>query len=91
MDHVLATKEAKDASVFEDISTGLQSQFIATTPYAILGVCPRTTKSWKKVGYLKLFPATAPIDSFCIEVLGKLVRTPEGNDNYCSAQIVSQK
>ena len=31
------------------------------------------------VGELTLFPATAPLEFVCIDILGDLVRTPRGN------------
>ena len=56
---------------------------LAVDCYATVRNCPECArerlKLRKNVGELKLFPATAPNESVCIDILGELVRTPRGH------------
>ena len=51
--------------------------------YTTVRLCPHCARNRIKlrrnVGELKLFPANAPLESVCIDILGELIRTPRGN------------
>ena len=56
---------------------------LAADCYATVRNCPdcarNRIKLRKNVGELTLFPANAPLESVCIDILGELVRTKRGN------------
>ena len=56
---------------------------LAIDCYATVRNCPdcarNIIKLRKNVGSLKLFPAKAPLESVCIDILGELIRRPRGH------------
>ena len=56
---------------------------LAVDCYAVVRNCPECARNRiklrKNVGDLTLFPANAPLESVCIDLLGELTRTPRGN------------
>ena len=55
---------------------------LALDCYATVRNCPECARNRvklrKNVGELKLFPANAPLESVCIDILGELSKTPQG-------------
>ena len=55
---------------------------LALDCYATVRNCPECAcnrvKLRKNVGEVKLFPANAPLESVCIDILGELSKTPRG-------------
>ena len=56
---------------------------LAVDCYATVRNCPECARNRiklrKNVGELTLFPANAPLESVCIDLLGELMKTPRGN------------
>ena len=56
---------------------------LAIDCYITVRNCPDCSRNIiklrKNVGSLKLFPAKAPLESVCIDILGELIRTPRGH------------
>ena len=70
--------------LYQTIRKSMYWPALAVDCYATARRCPTCARNRiklrKNVGELQLFPATAPLESVAIDVLGELIRTQRGNE-----------